>query len=74
MQRAQVRRVVVGQIIAKYCYSVADLDRTQTRPTVILASLSEHQDPEVRARVAANPNTPQSVLKWLWCEFPPSGG
>lgn len=34
-------------------------------PAEILASLAEHEDPEVRARVAANPNTPQSVLKWL---------
>jgi hypothetical protein len=40
-------------------------------PGEILASLAEHDDPEVRARVAANPNTPQSVLKWLWIEFPP---
>jgi hypothetical protein len=42
-------------------------------PGEILASLAEHEDPLVRARVAANPNTPQSALKWLWCEFPPSG-
>ena len=42
-------------------------------PSEILASLAEHEDPLVRARVAANPNTPQSVLKWLWIEFPPSG-
>jgi hypothetical protein len=41
-------------------------------PPEILASLAEHDDPEVRARVAANPNTPQSVLKLLWCEFPPT--
>jgi hypothetical protein len=41
-------------------------------PPEILASLAEHDDPEVRASVAANPNTPESVLKWLWCEFPPS--
>ena len=41
-------------------------------PGEILASLAEHEDPLVRARVAANPNTPQSVLKWLWIEFPPS--
>jgi hypothetical protein len=41
-------------------------------PSEILASLAEHEDPLVRARVAANPNTPQSALKWLWCEFPPS--
>ena len=41
-------------------------------PPEILASLAEHDDPEVRARVATNPNTPQSVLKWLWCEFPSS--
>ena len=41
-------------------------------PSEILASLAEHEDPEVRARVAANPNTPESALKWLWCEFPPS--
>jgi hypothetical protein len=41
-------------------------------PAEILGSLAEHEDPEVRARVAANPNTPQSVLKWLWIEFPPS--
>jgi hypothetical protein len=41
-------------------------------PAEILASLAEHEDSEVRARVAANPNTPQLVLKWLWCEFPPS--
>jgi hypothetical protein len=43
-----------------------------TAPGEILASLAEHEDPLVRARVAANPNTPQSVLKWLWIEFPPS--
>jgi hypothetical protein len=42
-------------------------------PGEILASLAEHEDPLVRARVAANPNTPQSVLKWLWCEFPAAG-
>jgi hypothetical protein len=42
-------------------------------PSEILASLAEHEDREVRARVAANPSTPQSVLKWLWCEFPISG-
>jgi hypothetical protein len=42
-------------------------------PSEILASLAEHEDPLVRARVAANPNTPQSVLKWLWIEFSPSG-
>ena len=42
-------------------------------PPEILASLAEHEDAEVRARVAANPNTPQSALKWLWCEFPTSG-
>ena len=41
-------------------------------PAEILALLAEHEDPEVRARVAANPNTPHPVLKWLWCEFPPS--
>jgi hypothetical protein len=41
-------------------------------PAEILASLAEHEDPLVRARVAANPNTPQSVLKLLWCEFPPT--
>jgi hypothetical protein len=41
-------------------------------PSEILASLAEHEDPLVRARVAANPNTPQSVLKWLWIEFPPT--
>jgi len=41
-------------------------------PAEILASLAEHDDPEVRAHVAANPNTPQSALKWLWIEFPPS--
>jgi len=41
-------------------------------PAEILASLAEHEDPEVRSRVAANPNTPESVLKWLWCEFPTS--
>jgi hypothetical protein len=41
-------------------------------PSEILVSLAEHENPEVRARVAANPNAPQSVLKWLWCEFPPS--
>jgi hypothetical protein len=41
-------------------------------PGEILASLAEHEDPLVRARVAANPNTPQSVLKWLWIEFPPT--
>jgi len=41
-------------------------------PSEILASLAEHEDPLVRARVAANPNTPQSVLKWLWSEFPQS--
>ena len=41
-------------------------------PCEILASLAEHEDPKVRARVATNPNTPQSVLKWLWIEFPPS--
>jgi hypothetical protein len=35
-------------------------------PGEILASLTEHEDPQVRARVAANPNTPQSALKWLW--------
>ena len=40
-------------------------------PGEILASLAEHEDPLVRARVAANPNTPQSALKWLWIEFPP---
>ncbi len=43
-----------------------------TAPGEILASLAEHENPEVRARVTANPNTPQSVLKWLWIEFPPS--
>jgi hypothetical protein len=42
-------------------------------PGEILASLAEHEDPLVRARVAVNPNTPQTVLKWLWIEFPPSG-
>jgi|LakMenEpi03Aug12_release.lakeMendotaPanAssembly.Ray.scaffolds.fasta_scaffold20890_11 hypothetical protein len=41
-------------------------------PGEILATLAEHEDPLVRARVAANPNTPQSALKWLWCEFPPA--
>jgi hypothetical protein len=41
-------------------------------PSEILASLAEHEDPEVRARVAANPNTPQSVLMWLRIDFPPS--
>jgi hypothetical protein len=41
-------------------------------PGEILASLAEHEDPLVRARVAANPNTPRTVLKWLWIEFPPS--
>lgn len=41
-------------------------------PSEILASLAEHEDPEVRARVAANPNTPQSVLMCLRIEFPPS--
>jgi hypothetical protein len=41
-------------------------------PAEILASLAEHENPLVRARVAANPNTPESVLKWLRCEFPPS--
>ena len=41
-------------------------------PGEILASLAEHEDPMVRARVAANPNTPQSALKWLWIEFPPA--
>ena len=35
-------------------------------PAEILALLAEHEDPEVRARVAANPNTPESTLKWLW--------
>jgi len=40
-------------------------------PSEILASLAEHEDPLVRARVAANPNTPQWVLKWLWIEFSP---
>lgn len=39
-------------------------------PAEILASLAEHEDPEVRARVAANPNTPQAALKWLCIEFP----
>ena len=34
-------------------------------PGEIIASLAEHEDPEVRARVAANPNTPESVLKRL---------
>jgi hypothetical protein len=43
-----------------------------TAPGEILASLAVHEDSEVRARVTANPNTPQSVLKWLWIEFPPS--
>jgi hypothetical protein len=42
-------------------------------PGEILASLAEHENPEVRARVAGNPNTPQSVLMWLWIEFSPSG-
>jgi hypothetical protein len=42
-------------------------------PAEILASLAEHEDPEVRARVAANSNTPESVLKWLRVEFPISG-
>jgi hypothetical protein len=37
-----------------------------TASSEILASLAEHEDPLVRARVAANPNTPQSALKWLW--------
>lgn len=23
-------------------------------------------------KIAANLNTPQSALKWLWCEFPPT--
>jgi hypothetical protein len=41
-------------------------------PSEILVSLAEHEDPLVRARVAANPNTPQSVLMWLSIEFPPS--
>jgi hypothetical protein len=41
-------------------------------PGEILASLAEHENPEVRARVAANPNTPQSVLMWLRIDFPPS--
>jgi hypothetical protein len=40
-------------------------------PGEILASLAGHEDPLVRARVAANPNTPQSALTWLWIEFPP---
>ena len=39
-------------------------------PSEILASLAEHEDPEARARVAANPNTPKSVLRWLCIEFP----
>ena len=42
-------------------------------PSEILALLAEHEDPEVRARVAANTNTPESALKWLWVEFPPYG-
>jgi len=42
-------------------------------PSEILASLAEHEDPLVRAQVAANPNTPRTVLKRLWIEFPPSG-
>jgi hypothetical protein len=42
-------------------------------PAEILASLAEHEDPEVRARVTANSNTPESVLKWLRVEFPISG-
>ncbi len=41
-------------------------------PSEILASLAEHEDAKVRARVAANPNTPESALKWLRVEFPPS--
>lgn len=41
-------------------------------PGEILASLAEHEDQAVRAKVAANPNTPQSVLMWLRIEFPPS--
>jgi hypothetical protein len=60
------------------CFDLSSNDRVlliasdPSAPGEILASLAEHENPEVRARVAANPNTPQSVLKWLWCEFPPS--
>ena len=40
-------------------------------PGEILASLAEHECSEVRARVAANPNTPESALEWSQVEFPP---
>jgi hypothetical protein len=51
---------------------VLQIAADQNAPGEILASLAEHVDSEVRAKVAANPNTPQSVLKWLWIEFPHS--
>ena len=41
-------------------------------PVEILTALAEHEDDQVGSLVAANPNTPESVLKWLWIEFPPS--
>jgi hypothetical protein len=39
-------------------------------PSEILASLAEHEDPLVRARVAANPNTPQATLYRLRLRHP----
>ena len=41
-------------------------------PVEILTALAEHENDQVGSLVAANPNTPQPVLKWLWVEFPRS--
>jgi hypothetical protein len=41
-----------------------------TAPVEILTALAEHEDDQVGSLVAANPNTPESVLHRLWLRFP----
>jgi hypothetical protein len=41
-----------------------------TAPVEILTALAEHEDDQVGSLVAANPNTPESVLHRLWLRHP----
>jgi hypothetical protein len=41
-----------------------------TAPVEILTALAEHEDNQVGSLLAANPNTPESVLQRLWLRFP----
>jgi hypothetical protein len=41
-----------------------------TAPVEILTALAEHEDDQVGSLLAANPNTPESVLQRLWLRFP----